>query len=478
MKRFLFLLLVPALLVSSVFAQQLLISGQVLNQRTHKGISGVAVTDGFTVIKTNANGAYSFYKHPDAEFVYLSLPAGYKIPADAFLPKFYQRFAGNKHKYDFELEKETVDDARHLLIVGADPQPGDEAASQKWLQFARDYFKPVLHEYAALPKVGILCGDLVGDALSLYDNHRKAIASMGIPCFQVLGNHDENYEARTDELSQRAFRDSFGPEYYSFNKGKIHYVVLDDVFYLGKHSRYVGYINERQLKWLENDLRFVPAGATVIVSVHIPLAYDTTKPAGSEDQALPGDNELMNVPHLYQLLSPYKVHIMSGHTHWHQSFGNNGIFHHIHGAICGAWWDGATSFDGAPLGYGVYEINNDSISWYYQSAGKDRDYQMQLTYIDSTSTVVANVWNWDDSWRVELFADGRNMGPMTRYIGYSPVMSAYYNSLPPGRPWMKPVLTAHLFKMNIMQNIKDVTVKVTDRFGRVYKDSLVVRRQH
>jgi hypothetical protein len=67
------------------------------------------------------------------------------------------------------------------------------------------------------------------------------------------------------------------------------------------------------------------------------------------------------------------------------------------------------------------------------------------------------------------------MGEMTRYIGYSPVMSDYYNSLPPGSPWMKPVLTGHLFKMRIDKNIKRVSVRVTDRFGRVYNESLTIK---
>lgn len=474
-KKSCFLLLIQFVLISSAMAQTRLISGTVLNSQNKKGIQGVAVTDGFTVVRTNMQGAYSFYSHPDAEFVYLSLPAGYEIPADHFLPQFYQWLKKGQVKYNFVLTKETTDDSHHILIVGADPQPANSAAAQKWSQFANDYFKPVLQQYGALPKLGLLCGDIVGDDLSLFANHKKAVATMGLPVFQVIGNHDENYEARTDEGSQKTFRENFGPEYYSFNKGKIHYVVLDDVFYLGKESRYTGYVTERQLKWLENDLRFVPHGSTVIVSAHISFEYDTQRPAGSESLALPDDSPVMNVAHLYKLLQPYKLHVMTGHTHWNQSFESNNVFHHVHGAICGAWWGGETSFDGAPLGYSVYEIRNDSISWYFQSAGKDRNYQMQLSYVDSIGSVVANVWNWDAKWKVEMIADGKELGEMTRYIGYSPVMADYYNSLPPGSPWMKPVLTAHLFKRQVDKNVKQVSVRVTDRFGRVYLDSLKIK---
>ena len=470
------LLVLFLLLGANIFAQSRLISGLVVNQTTKKGVQNVSVTDGFTVVKTNSLGTYSFYEHPEAEMIYLSLPAGFKIPTDNFLPKFYQQLKEGKDKYNFELVKEEVDDSRHILIIGADPQPANQEASKKWLHFASNYFKPILKKYPSTPILGILVGDLVGDDLSLFANHKKAVGTMGFPTFQAIGNHDLNYEARSDELSQKTYRENFGPEYYSFNKGKIHYVVLDDVFYVGKTSDYIGYITERQFKWLESDLKFVTKGTTVIVSMHIPLEFDSKKPVRSETQALPAESGVRNASHLYQLLEPYTVHVMSGHSHWNQSFENNKIFHHIHGAICGAWWDGPTSFDGAPLGYAVYEINNDIItSWYYQSAGKDRNYQMQLTYVDSTNTVIANVWNWDDQWKVELIADGEDRGSMNRYIGYSPVMSDYYQSLGPNRPWMKPVLTAHLFKMNLNEKDKHVSVKVTDRFGMVLLDSLEIK---
>ncbi len=475
--RIFLLTLISIVSISATNAQSRLLKGTVTESSTGKGIQGVSVTDGFSVVNTDAGGVYSFYPHPEAQFVYISIPAGFSIPTEKFLPKFYQQLSRAKTRYNFQLVKEATDDSRHVLIVGADPQPANEEASQKWLHFARNYFKPVTERYADLSKIGILCGDIVGDDLSLYANHKEAIASMRFPVFQVAGNHDNNYEARSDDGSVRTFRETFGPEYYSFNKGRIHYVVLDNVFYLGKEASYLGYLSERQLNWLENDLKLVPAGTTVIVSAHMPFEVDNRKPQESDPLGMPGSNVITNLSHFYKLLAPYTVHLMSGHTHWHQQFEKNGIFHHIHGAICGAWWGGNTSFDGTPLGFAVYEIDGDSLSWYYQSAGHDRDHQMQLTYVDSSSTVIANVWDWDDKWKVELIADGKDMGGMMRYIGYSPVMSDYYNSLPPGSPWMKPVLTGHLFKMRVPAGTARITVKVTDRFGRIYKESMAINNK-
>ena len=78
-----------------------------------------------------------------------------------------------------------------------------------------------------------------------------AFGQVGIPFFQVIGNHDMNLDSRTDDYSARTFSDLFGPTYYSFNRGEVHYVVLDDVFFLGTSKKYIGYISEKQFAWLE-----------------------------------------------------------------------------------------------------------------------------------------------------------------------------------------------------------------------------------
>ena len=74
--------------------------------------------------------------------------------------------------------------------------------------------------------------------------------------------------SRSNELSKATFRQIFGKEYYSFDQGDVHYVVLDDVFFFGRH--YVGYIEEAQFSWLENDLKDIAPGSKVVVFMHIP----------------------------------------------------------------------------------------------------------------------------------------------------------------------------------------------------------------
>lgn len=88
--------------------------------------------------------------------------------------------------------------------------------------------------------------------------------------YRVIGNHDMEYGVRSYEHSYKSYEENFGPIYYSFNRGKAHYIVLDNCYYINRHYRYIGYIDERTLQWIEKDLAFVPKDHLVFVSMHIP----------------------------------------------------------------------------------------------------------------------------------------------------------------------------------------------------------------
>jgi hypothetical protein len=50
-----------------------------------------------------------------------------------------------------------------------------------------------------VPVHGICVGDIVWDSHELFADYNKAVAEMGIPFFQVLGNHDMDYRLGGDE---------------------------------------------------------------------------------------------------------------------------------------------------------------------------------------------------------------------------------------------------------------------------------------
>jgi hypothetical protein len=111
-------------------------------------------------------------------------------------------------------------------------------------------------------------------------------------------------DARSDEASSSTFKQQFGPTYYSFNRGEIHYVVMDDVFFVGAAKKYIGYLTENQLRWLEQDLALIKPGSTVVVNVHIPTNTGAARRNGKEEEM---GGTVANRKQLYKMLAPFKA---------------------------------------------------------------------------------------------------------------------------------------------------------------------------
>jgi len=100
----------------------------------------------------------------------------------------------------------------------------------------------------------------------------------------------------------------------------------------------VGYLDADQLDWLASDLSLVPPGATVVVSLHIPLESSMSARTGEPDSRIV--QTVNNREALYRLLEPYQAHVLAGHTHELEHRTQGKLREHIHGTVCGAWWSG------------------------------------------------------------------------------------------------------------------------------------------
>src|SRR3546814_14550838 len=56
-------------------------------------------------------------------------------------------------------------------------------------------------------------------------------SDLGVPWFNVMGNHDINFDVKADSLSDESYEAHFGPSNYAFNHGNVHFIVLDDIIY-------------------------------------------------------------------------------------------------------------------------------------------------------------------------------------------------------------------------------------------------------
>ncbi|RYY54255.1 MAG: metallophosphoesterase [Chitinophagaceae bacterium] len=443
-----------------------------------QGIAGIAVSDGSSVVATNEKGEYEFPSTVNTEFVFISIPSGYEIPAKDGIPEFYRQLKKPSGTVvnDFELEKLAGDDSKHVLVVWADTQMATkEDAAQLRTKVVPD-LKELLGNYPQGTQfVGLGCGDLIWDKFEIFSDYREAVAQTGIPFYNLIGNHDLDFDARSDENSAITFKRQFGPTWYSFNRGAVHYIMLDNVFFVGVGKKYIGYLSEQQLLWLEQDLALVKKGATVIVGMHIPTATGLFKRQKKEEEF---GMFLCNRKQLYRILQPYQVHIMSGHTHFNENWEQPGIMEHNHGAVCGAWWTGPICSDGTPAGYGVYEIDGTDVRWYYKSTGFTRDKQFRIyqkgRVKEFPAEIAVNVWNWDPKWKVEWLEAGVVKGNMVQRVGMDPWAVELYEGkeLPVKQKWVEPTLNDHLFFARPSAGARQVTIRVTDRFGKVYEENV------
>lgn len=435
-----------------------------------KGLQGVVVTDGIDCALTDKEGQYSLYPNKNVRFIYLSVPSGYLPKTNKTIPLFYHKVCSNNQNiYNFELIKNSQNDMNHLFLIQADAQVTSEADVRSYAEFLRDMQEYVRPHVGQKDIFGIDCGDIVGDTPSLFPSYIDTVSSLDIPIYRAIGNHDMTYGGRTFEYSYQTFESYFGPIYYSFNKGNAHYIVLNNCFYVNRDYQYIGYIDERTFQWLEKDLSYVPKNKLIFVVMHIPSSLQKKLRYNTLDQ-----DETVNTAALYELLGGYNAHIISGHTHFNTNVCfKDSLMEHNTAAVCGTWWRADINVDGTPRGYGVYEVNGNKLTWIYKSAGYPVSYQLHAYPVGTSeeypSDLIANVWNWDEQWKVEWWEDGKRMGEMQQYKGYDPAAKAICSDKAKVKyDWISPILTEHLFHATPRNKKAKIEIKTTDRFGNVY----------
>ena len=439
-----------------------------------RGLARVAVSDGSSVVDSAADGSFELVTSSDRQHVQISIPSGYRIPRNPTgTARFYQALEpdsrGEAHAV-FDLEPLDRDDAEHALFLLADVQTQNPDEVRWYHEQTVPDVAEVLRSLGDREAFGIACGDIMFDHLDLFPEYERSVGRMGLPFFQVVGNHDLDVDAGVDEASTRTFSLRFGPRYYSFDRGAVHYVVLDDVFWHGQG--YLGYLERDQLSWLAADLARVEAGRVVVVALHIPVLGSQHVRQG---RARPDIGmSVTNRELLYRLLEPYVAHVLVGHMHENEHLFEHGVHEHVSGAVCGAWWSEPICADGTPSGYSLYEIRGEQVSWRYRSTGKPWSEQMRVygrgADPAAADDIVVNVWDWDSGWKLAWFEDGERKGEPARRVALDPLSVELHSGpeLPPRRKWVEPYATGHLFYVRASPGARRVTIEATDRFGRVY----------
>lgn len=476
MKTFRYVALVVFLcgmFTTGLYAQKNQISYTVTGKVTtpeNSAIANVVVSDGFRVTTTDKEGFYTLQSTNIAKHIFISVPADCDVPHEGNIPRFYKSVKGTTSdiSVDFTLTKKEKD-KKLVFVVMADPQAQIPADMKRFTTEPIPDIEKLKSNYPDdVAFIGMTAGDLLWDAPKMYPDYVKAFEQLSFPFYQVIGNHDYDEKIKgNDSESSHYFESYFGPTYYSFNRGDCHFIALDNIIY-NTRPDYEEKISDEQLVWLQQNLKYVDKNKLIVISMHSPVYRRD------------GKDILSNTSALIKILKGYKVLIVSGHTHrMNKMVVAKDMVDYTLSPTMGNSWAGDINVDGCPNGYGVFEINgNKLVSQYYKATKHPSDYQMNVFPVGSvpelSKSVVAHVWNYSESWKVEVYEAGVYKGKMTNTTGYDPIAYNFFlgTQKPARKPKLEPAKTQNLFYYTPKNNKSEVKVVVTDCFGNIYTEYL------
>jgi outer membrane protein assembly factor BamB len=227
------------------------------------GVAGVTVSDGVALLETDAQGRYELELDVDrrlSDMVFITQPSGYVLGTDQFMtPRFFQNFgpvpAGESRTANFALTR----------------KPGSEGSAFSFANIADPHVNPQLpeqiHEINStsndIPFIAV-SGDLTNNATDAeFTNYKAATAGSEVPVWPAVGNHEyfsgggTTYAARIDN-----YRRHVGPEWYSFDYGNRHFLVLEN----NGQAPF-----DEQLSWIRRDLEANVGDKELVVLAHQPM---------------------------------------------------------------------------------------------------------------------------------------------------------------------------------------------------------------
>jgi len=473
------------------------------------GISGAAVSNGSHVVLTNHEGRYEIGVSNDA-IIFVIKPGTYNYPVNEYqLPQFYYihkpdgspelKYPGVEptgplpESVDFALLTGSDSDEFSILVF-ADPQPyTEEQIAYYDIDIVEELAGNETHAF------GMILGDIAGDNLDYFQPLNRATARIGLPFFHVLGNHDMNFDAKTQHHNDETFERVYGPSTFAFNHGKVHFIVLHNVVYPNAFTNwsYTGGLTDEQFTFIENSLKHVPEDHLVVLCMHIPLyIVEEWGETFLNSHRIRLFEILKNRPHAFS---------MSGHMHTQQHYyftekhgwlQDKPHHHYTVGTAGGDWWSGepkangvpdATMYDGTPNGYNIIRFRGNQYTYDYKAAGKPADYKMRIYGPKLVphnqrfrGEFYVNFFQGSEKDTVEFSVNGGEWKPMRYVVEHDPHVSAmryrwdHADVLPEGTRPSNPVNCYHLWKSRVPTNVElgenIIAVRVKDKLGRKFRD--------
>lgn len=496
------------------------------------GVENVVVSDGAEVTVTNEKGIYQLKSAKKWGYVFISVPSGYEVPSVGVLPQFHRALKNSAdvvERADFKLEKVDGQDSYKIFMLGDMHLANRTGDLGQFAQFTSD-LTDYMTRHKGEKMYALTLGDMTWDRYwysnsYYFPQYLNTVNSQikNLQIFHTMGNHDNDFQTRSDYDAAVKYVDQICPTYYSFNIGKVHYVVMDDIdcsSYDGSTSRnYVRSLSAEQLDWLAKDLSHVAKTTPVVVAMHVQVFYPTTS-------GFKIDHDQVNTLRLFDILDGYTVRFVTGHTHNLFNVtpdapivdGHN-FREYNSGSVCASWWWSGNltpgihiGTDGTPGGYGIWDVTGTDFQCLYKSTGWPEEYQFRsydlnnvhfsmadvplmpsdisasvknayMQYVNAypqnnDNEVLINIWNWNSDWTLSVVDEKRKTLPYTEVWAYDPLHIAalsvkrFNNAKLTQTPSFITDKFTHFFKVKADDADTDLVITVKDEFGNEWTENM------
>lgn len=330
------------------------------------GVKGVSVTDGYSVVKTDAQGNYTLMPNEDSVFVYITRPSGHDV-----LGNWYKPLAD---RVDFELQAAQHGEEDYIFVHVTDTHVSTNVRSHQGLsRFVRE-----VNALSPRPRFVINSGDLLDLHKALiskpesgqrdFRTYAGLMNHLAMPYYNVAGDHTdssyrmEQFPRGDHRCGKPLYWEHLGPHFFSFEYGKIHFTSIDFGYHLGKRQIPVGgklleyptnEVQPMHVEWIKQDLARRTPGTFVVTTSEADLGkhcpgFETIAREHDIRLQLVGDSHV--VTHKARPV-PYR----SG------------------GALAGCWWNAKAKQlcpDLSPQGYLIYRVKGEKLEHFYKGLGQ------------------------------------------------------------------------------------------------------------
>lgn len=495
-----------------------------------EGVPNVVVSDGIDVTITDDKGIYQLVSSKKLGYVFVSIPSGYEAPSVGVLPTIHHKVRGDINtleRIDFRLNKLNKSQDNFTLLTFGDMHLANRTGDLEQFKAFTKEVSDLVRSSGDKLIYAVTLGDMTWEIYWYSRNfglteYIKTLNDQieGLQIFQCMGNHDNDYKAYSDWEASSKYANEIAPTYYSFNIGKIHFVVLDNIdcsdFDGTTARKYKGHVTAEQLNWLRKNLSYVDKSTPIVIMKHIHVFY----PTSTTSFKIGHDEE--NTKALFNILDGYKTRFITAHTHTMHNVtpkdaitGKYDIYEHNAGAVCGSWWWSGhltkgihLGPDGSPGGYGIWHFSGSDVNYTYKATSFPENYQFRTYDLNSVSfsmadipkcpsslqsnfqkyieafpannnnEVLINIWNWSRNSTLKVVDEHGKELDYKQVSTYDPLhisaltIPRFNNPDITSVPNFITVPLPHFFKVKADDADVDLTITFKDEFGNSWTETM------